>query len=182
MSSMAVSGQPGTVANVTLRALREDDAEALRRLFFRLSPSSVYYRFFQSVRAPSDAALHHLASVDHLRREAIAAVASGEIVGVARYERMADDPSRAEVAIVVEDGWQGRGLGKLLLSTLAVKARQAGVTTFTATVLGDNRRMLSLARALAPATRARFEEGFWDLEIPLQGGMVAPAGAISPTS
>src|SRR3954447_6766162 len=98
--------------HLTLRPIRDDDADRLRRLFFRLSPETVYLRFFQPVRNPSDKLLHHLAEVDHDRRQAIVALDGDEIVGVARYDR-ADDAQHAEVAILVEDAWQGNGLGTM---------------------------------------------------------------------
>src|SRR5687768_15278424 len=87
---------------ITLRPIRDDDVERLRRLFYRLSPETIYLRFFQPLRRPSEKMLHHLAEVDHERRQAIVAVDGDEVVGVARYDP-ADDDQHAEVAVVVED-------------------------------------------------------------------------------
>lgn len=157
----------GTV--IQLRELHAGDEDALRRLFFRLSPATVRLRFLQPVETPSPRVLHYLADVDHDRRQAIAAFVDGEVVGVARYDRFRDAPDRAEVAIVVEDAWQGRGVGKVLLNALAREARDHGVASLTATVMGENRRMLSIARRLAPHTRAQLDHGEWELETPLVG-------------
>lgn len=157
----------GTV--IQLRELHAGDEEALRRLFFRLSPATVRLRFLQPVETPSPRVLHYLADVDHDRRQAIAAVVDGEVVGVARYDRFRDAPDRAEVAVVVEDAWQGRGVGKVLLNALARDARDHGVASLTATVMGENRRMLSIARRLAPKTRVQLDHGEWELETPLVG-------------
>ncbi|MEY2434477.1 MAG: hypothetical protein QOC92_4202 [Acidimicrobiaceae bacterium] len=151
---------------ITVRPIDDDDVDRLRRLFFRLSPETVHLRFFQPVKAPSEKMLHHLAEVDHNRRQAIVAVYDDEIVAVVRYDR-GEDPSLAEMAIVVEDAWQGHGLGKLLLRRLTVDAIEHGVETLTATVLGENRRALGLAHRVAPTTHTRLDHGEWYLDIPL---------------
>lgn len=155
---------------VVLRELDASDVDNLRRLFFRLSPETVRLRFLQSVSEPSPRILHYLAAVDHDRRQAFAAEVDGEIVGVARYDRFRDDPDRAEVAVVVEDAWQGRGVGKVLLNALAKDAKGHGVKVLTATVLGENRRMLAVARRLAPETATHLDHGEWELETPLAAG------------
>jgi len=152
---------------VVLRPVEASDADGLRRLFHRLSPSTVYLRFFQPVSEVSESRLQYLADVDHVRREAIAAVHDGEIVGVARYDRLRDDDGRAEMAVVVEDAWQGRGVGRILLETLAADAHHHGVGAFTATVLGENRRMLRLTKAVAPQAVLQRDGAEVDIEIPL---------------
>src|ERR1700736_1895135 len=113
---------------IGIRPLEADDDEALRSLFTRLSPTTGYMRFFQPIRPPSGEALHHFAEVDHDRREALAAVVGDEIVGVARYDRDVDDPRRAEIAVLVEDAWQGNRVGTLLLSRLTERATERGIT------------------------------------------------------
>jgi RimJ/RimL family protein N-acetyltransferase len=154
-------------AAVTVRPIEPEDAARLRRLFFRLSPRTIYLRFFGPVREPSPSHLRHLANVDHDLRQALVAVADDEIVGVARYDRDPATPARAEVAIVVEDAWQRQGLAKELLAGLADDAQRHGVTAITATVLGENERTMNIARHLNPAIRARLDQGEWLLEIPL---------------
>lgn len=154
-------------AEILLRPLEASDADGLRRLFHRLSPSTVYRRFFQTVSTVSESRLHYLADVDHHRREAIAAVHDGEIIGVARYDRLREDERRAEMAIVVEDAWQGRGVGRILLETLAADAYHHGVAAFTATVLGENRPMLRLTKDVAPQAVLQRVGAEVDVEIPL---------------
>jgi GNAT superfamily N-acetyltransferase len=154
---------------VTLRPVHADDIDRLRRLFFRLSPETVHRRFFQAVKAPSEKLLHHLAEVDHDRRQAIAAVVDDEIIAVARYD-CADDGLHAEVAILVEDAWQGHGLGKILLRRLSADALEHGVEALSATVLGENRRALGLAHHVAPTTHTHLDHGEWYLDIPLVAG------------
>lgn len=155
-------------SEIAIRPLDVSDAAGLGDLFTRLSPTTVYLRFFRPVRRPDPAALHHLAAVDHDHREAFAAVLGDRIVGVARYDREAEHPERAEIAVVIEDALQGHGVGTLLIDRLARRAHEQGVTTFTASVLGENTRMLSLARHLSPKRTAHIDHGEWDLEIPLK--------------
>jgi L-amino acid N-acyltransferase YncA len=152
---------------LTIRPIQPDDVDRLRRLFFRLSPETVHQRFFQLVKTPSEQMLHHFAEVDHERRQAIVATRHNEIVAVARYDRTTDTPV-AEVAILVEDAWQGRGLGKLLLHRLAVEAVNHGIAELTATVLGENRRALGLARRVAPSTHSHLDHGEWYLDMRLE--------------
>ena len=151
---------------VTIRPIRDDDVDRLRRLFFRLSPETVYRRFFQPVREPSEKLLHHLAEVDHEHRQALVAEYDDEIVAVVRYD-LEPGRSAAEVAVVVEDAWQGHGLGKRLLRRLALDAIEHGVVELTATVLGENHRVLALAHRLAPGTHSQLDHGEWYLDVQL---------------
>ena len=151
---------------LTIRPIRDDDVDRLRRLFYRLSPETVYRRFFQPVKRPSEKLLHHLAEVDHQLRQAIVAELDDEIVAVARYDRASNTPV-AEVAILVEDAWQGHGLGRRLLRRLALDALEHGVADLTATVLGENQRALRLAHHVAPDTRGHLDHGEWLLDIHL---------------
>ncbi len=134
---------------VTLRAIRPDDAPRLQALHARLSPESILLRFLGCTKElPRDQA-ERLANVDYRTRMAIVAtlaMAGDEhIVGVARYEPIRSDaPGVAEAAVVVEDRYQERGLGKLLLARLVNYARAQGVRTFVATVYAENTRILHL--------------------------------------
>jgi GNAT superfamily N-acetyltransferase len=160
----------GTVVEV--RAIDASDVCRLRRLFDRLSPTSVYFRFFAPIRRPRAGVLEHLAAVDHDRREALVAVAGDEIVAVARYEA-GTDGDEAELAVTVEDAWQGRGIGKRLSRRLARLARDRGFTAFTATVLGENRAALALMHSITPDVDVRFRSGQYDVYVPLRGGTAA---------
>jgi RimJ/RimL family protein N-acetyltransferase len=126
-----------------LRPIRGDDAAGLLALYDRLSPDSLYFRFF-AVPDKDAGKAQYLARVDYDRRYAIVAEKEGAIVGVARWERFDDRPSHAEVAFTVADDFQGRGLGSLLFRRLASLARARQITVFTAEVLKNNERMLRL--------------------------------------
>jgi RimJ/RimL family protein N-acetyltransferase len=144
---------------VLLRSIRPGDAPALTQLYDRLSPESAHQRFFAVMRRlPPDWA-RILAVVDHDRRAAIVAAGpDGELIAVARYgtEPGADE---AEIAVVVQDAWQGRGLGTILLSALLDHAVRRGITKFLAYVLADNHRMLRLIGRQGVVTERSHDQG-----------------------
>ncbi len=135
-----------------LRPVRADDKRRLAQAFERLSPETRYRRFFATVQSLSEQDLRYLTEVDHHDHEAIAAVnpENGAIVGVARYVR-SDDPTEAEVAVVVGDPWQGHGVATALLQRLVARARAEGIDHFVALVMTDNTDALEKLRHLAPA-------------------------------
>jgi RimJ/RimL family protein N-acetyltransferase len=151
-----------------VRPLQSCDREALRRLFYRLSPTSVYRRFMSPIHHPSERALDRLVDIDHHDREALAAVVDGEVVAVVRYAR-GPRPEVAEVAIVVEDAWQRRGIGKLLLALLARRAREEGIRTFTATMVGDNRAAARLLKGLSDGATFTVSQGEVEAVVPIAG-------------
>jgi hypothetical protein len=84
----------------TIRSIKDTDLDALRRLFFRLSPETIYRRFFTLYSRPPEEALRHLCFVDHHDRVAFVADVDGDLVGVARFDRV-PGTTEAEVAVVV---------------------------------------------------------------------------------
>ena len=156
-----------TGERVRLRPIRPEDEPRLSELYDRLSRDTRYQRFFTVMRRlPLDWA-HFLANVDYDRRFALviedlsAPVTS--LVGVARYEAgVGDEP---EVAFVVEDRWQGKGLGTTLLMELFRAAVDNGYTRFSAFVLADNRRMLELFTRYADVLERRVEQGVVELRL-----------------
>ena len=137
---------------VTLRLLERGEDERMARLFFRLSPETVYRRFLTHYSDPH--ALRPLLDVDgHTRVAVVAADPEGEIIGVARYTRLIADPDSAEISVVVQDESQGRGIGLLLLTALAHHARAAGVHSFTGTMLSTNDACAALMRRALPGVR-----------------------------
>ena len=135
---------------VATRPVQPDDRVLFRRLWPRLSRDTVYRRFHSPLHGLPSETLDRLVTVDHERREAVVAVVGGEVVGVARYDRSPADPDTAEFAILVEDAWQGMGLGRQLLTELVELAAARGVATLTATVQRDNDRVIGLIRRLLP--------------------------------
>lgn len=162
---------------ILFRPIRPDDGPRLERLFWRLSPESLYRRFFTPMTRPSPRMITRLVSVDYVDRLAIVAVVGDEIVGVARYDRIAAfappgvrvDAGDAEAAVVVEDAWQGRGIATRLLWRLTAAARGRGITAFTAEVLSSNRPMLGLLRILSDKVETRLEGGSYVVRLELAG-------------
>ena len=151
---------------LTIRPIAIGDAERLGRLFGRLSPQSVHFRFFSPINKPPRAALLRLSDVDHVRRDALVALDGDEIVAVARYDAR-PGASEAEIAVTVEDAWQHRGIGKELGVRLARLARRRGYERFVATMLPDNRAALGLLHKLSPEADVHFAGGEYEATVPL---------------
>jgi GNAT superfamily N-acetyltransferase len=155
---------------VLARPISPDDKRLLAEAFDRLSPESRYRRFFAPLDRLTERDLTYLTEVDHHDHEAIVAVDPGDgaIIGVARYVR-SEDPAEAEVAVVVADPWQGRGVATALLERLVGRAREEGIGHFVAIVLSDNEEALELFEHVAPrgAVSRRSASGNTELVIEL---------------
>jgi acetyltransferase len=159
----AVLSDGGTVL---IRPMTPADAPALQAMHSRLSPDTVYMRFFTMVRTLSDRELERLTHVDHVNRVAFVAVLRDEIIGVVRFDRLGRTGD-AEVAVVVEDSHQGRGLGPLLLEHLAAAGEDRGIERFVASVLPANRRMLAVFRSAGYEVERQFADGVVELGYPI---------------
>lgn len=115
-------------------------------MFGRLSDDTVRRRFLVRQTELSDVEAAFFADVDHNEREAIAAVQDGNIIGVARYDRVTDDT--AEVAIVVQDDKQRQGHGTVLALFLMDRAIRSGIRYLAFERLGDNRAVTALIGSL----------------------------------
>jgi GNAT superfamily N-acetyltransferase len=135
-------------AHVRIRPIRPADEPRLTALYDRLSVATAYQRFFSPMRSLPPAWAHAFANLDYRTRLALVAepddAAEGVLVGVARYAVLAGEARTAEMALVVEDGWQGVGLGTVLLAEILRAAEGRGIHGFRADVLAGNRRMLHL--------------------------------------
>jgi acetyltransferase len=134
---------------VTLRALRPDDLDRELDFIAGLSEETLHLRLQYAARGVSREEAARLLHLDYRDTLAVAALVKGdagkEIVGVSRYART-PGTDEAECAIVVADGWQGRGLGTELMRSLGTAARSRGVRSFVGTSLGENRRILDWAQ------------------------------------
>jgi ribosomal protein S18 acetylase RimI-like enzyme len=131
---------------VEIRALRPSDRSALEIAVDRTSPLSLYRRFFTVRTVFTEAQTNYFVDVDFKKHVALVAVidegAGSSIAGGGRYVLI--DSDRAEIAFMIIDAYQGRGIGRMLLQHLAVIAKDAGIRQFVAEVLPENTPMLKL--------------------------------------
>jgi acyl-CoA synthetase (NDP forming)/GNAT superfamily N-acetyltransferase len=158
-----------------IRPIRADDAGLLREFYARLSPESIYYRFFSPRPRLTDREVQHFTNVDYDDRVALIATIGDAMVAVVRYDRLhpagAEENARsetAEVAFLVEDAHQGRGLASVLLEHIAAAARERGIARFVADVLPENRRMSKVFREAGYKAEQRFEDGVLMLTLDLE--------------
>ena len=158
---------PPIDTQVSIRVATLWDAERLRTMFSRLSSETIYLRFHLPYPEVPEPMLAFMLEVDHPDKEALVAVAQDEqIVGHAMYVRLGDS-TEAEMAILVEDTWQSKGVGKLLLLELAQRAKHRGIEHFSAEVLGENRRMLALTAMFAESDYM-IEDALYHVRMPLR--------------
>ncbi len=150
---------------VLVRPVSSGDEEGLRGMLSRLSPESIYLRFHAPYPRAPEWAVASFADANRSDGESLVAVAGGEIVGHAMYVSAGGE---AEFAVVVEDRWQAKGVGKRLLCALAARAKDRGVETFTGAVLGENRRMLGLVRSAFTEVGYAIEDGAYQVSAPLR--------------
>jgi acyl-CoA synthetase (NDP forming)/GNAT superfamily N-acetyltransferase len=152
---------------VHLRQIRPDDAPAIVELHSRMSERTRYLRYFSPYPRIPERDLQRFVTVDHDEREAFVVVAGSRIMAVGRYERLGPDSPDAEVAFVVEDAHQGRGIGSVLLEHLAEAARDAGITRFVAEVLPVNGTMLRVFSDFGYQVQRKYDDGVVHLTFPI---------------
>jgi RimJ/RimL family protein N-acetyltransferase len=159
---------PGNLT-VRFRAIKPSDEEEMRRLFYRFSDTAVYYRYFTAIKTMPHRKMQEYVNVDYQRVMSIVAsiddTGAERIIAEGRYARHHDRPL-ADVAFVVDEKFQQRGIASFLLGVLIRAAREQGIEGFTADVLADNKAMLRVfEKALFPI-RAVLDSGVYNLTIP----------------
>ncbi len=149
-----------------IRPIDTADAELLVEFYARVSDESKYYRFFSPMPFLSDRDVARFTKVDHVDRVAFVLTLSAQIIGVGRYDVVR--PGEAEVAFLVEDEYQGRGIAQILLEHLAQAARERGVARFVAEILPDNSRMIQTFRDAGYRVASEYEDGVLMLEFPIE--------------
>ena len=169
-------------AGLEVRPLESTDRDRLSAAFERLSDASRSARFHGAKARLGERELDRLTRLDHITRDAVIAVErdSGRIVGVARYATDAGRVSAAEIAIVVADEWQGRGLGTALTRLLMWRAATTGFTRLSASVQADNRRAQRLLRRLGFVLRGRDGDAL-ELAVDLRAGRLPRARPVTPS-
>ena len=151
---------------VHLRPIRPEDADALVAFHATLSDRTRYLRYFGPYPRITERDLHRFTHVDHYRRVALVAVLGDDVIGVGRYDRIGERAD-AEVAFVVADAQQGRGIGTVLLEHLAAAARERGIQRFVAEVLAENSRMVRVFTDAGYTAQYRYESGVVELTFPI---------------
>ncbi len=146
-------------ATIMIRRLVAGDRDELAREYDRLSAFSRRRRFFSPPRRLSESMLDYLTNLDYHERFALIAYSidtpSLRGIGVARWVRDRTDPTQADAAVTVIDGWQHRGVGTRLLAALIDEAVADGIEVFTADVLWENEDILGPLRANGARIKAQ---------------------------
>ncbi len=166
-----------------LRELRFDDRLRLKAFFERCSDESIRRRFFRRMGEFPESLLDHLLAVDGKQHVVLIATLgegeSEEIVAEGRAAAISGSPQIADVAFLVQDELQRRGIATLLFDELTTLACRAGFTQFNADVLADNYAMLALIRKTGRRISSAISQGVVHLEIPLtcEGAFALPKAA-----
>jgi RimJ/RimL family protein N-acetyltransferase len=156
---------------VRFRAIKPSDEEGMRRLFYRFSDKSVYYRYFSPIKTMPHTKMQTYVNVDFSRTMSIVGL-TGEadqqtIVAEARFVRDPQQPY-ADVAFVVDEAYQGVGIASYLYQLLIRLAKERGLKGFTADVLASNKGMMKVFEKGGHAVQAKFEQGAYALTIPFE--------------
>ncbi|MFA1548880.1 GNAT family N-acetyltransferase [Actinomadura chokoriensis] len=161
-----------TLDDVRIRPYGVTDTPRVRRMSDRLSAASLYTRFFSGTPRIPDHYVALLERLDHWDREALVGLDGDEIAGIAEYVRDPDRPWRADVAVLVTDQWQRRGLGSVLVACLSQLAARRGVTEFDADVVLVNRQALLFVRHGWPSAPSTLDGGSAHFTLPLPGATI----------
>lgn len=145
-------------ATAHLRPVLPTDREALQKMYAGQSERTIYLRFFTHKPVLSDQELTRFTTVDHNNRVAFVLFLDDEMIGIGRYDR-GHSPEEAEVAFMISDAHQGRGIGSILLEHLAAAANEKGIERFTAEVLPQNRKMLNVFADAGYEVSREFDDG-----------------------
>ncbi|MEK2478726.1 GNAT family N-acetyltransferase [Streptomyces noursei] len=159
-----------------IRPITPDDAERLVSFYEQVSDESKYYRFFAPYPRLSDRDVHRFTHHDYIDRVGLAATVGGEFIATVRYDRIDErglpaknpDDDQAEVAFLVQDAHQGRGVASALLEHIAAVARERGIRRFAAEVLPANTKMIKVFTDAGYTQKRTFEDGVVRLELDLE--------------
>ncbi|MGW0710445.1 bifunctional acetate--CoA ligase family protein/GNAT family N-acetyltransferase [Streptomyces sp. NPDC002643] len=158
-----------------IRPITVDDAERLVSFYEQVSDESKYYRFFAPYPRLSAKDVHRFTHHDFVDRVGLAATVGGEFIATVRYDRIGADgmaasapADEAEVAFLVQDAHQGRGVASALLEHIAAVARERDIRRFAAEVLPANTKMIKVFTDAGYQQKRSFEDGVVRLEFDLE--------------
>jgi RimJ/RimL family protein N-acetyltransferase len=152
---------------IHVRSVEPADAPGIVAMHSRFSERTRYLRYFGAYPRIPARDLHRFANVNHRDREAFVAIVDERVVAVGRYERLAPDGPDAEVAFVVEDAHQGRGIAPVLLRALVAAALDAEITEFVAEVMPGNLAMQRVFADAGFAVTSGFADGVVHVRFPI---------------
>ncbi|MEN3306535.1 MAG: hypothetical protein V7603_2737 [Micromonosporaceae bacterium] len=155
----------GTSAH--MRPIRPPDADSIVAMHSRFSERTRYLRYFSPYPRIPERDLARFVNVDHHDREALVIELGDRLIAVGRYDRLGPEADEAEVAFVVEDAYQGKGIGSILLEHLAAAAAGAGLTRFVAEVLPVNGPMLRVFADAGYQVQRQYADGVVHLTFPI---------------
>ena len=154
---------------VRFRAIKPSDEEAMRRLFYRFSDKSVYYRYFTPIKTMPHAKMQAYVNVDYRKVMSIVGLVGetgeGRIITEARFVKHKSRPW-ADVAFVVDEAWQGLSIATYLCKMLIRLGKEKGLKGFTADVLTSNKAMMKVFEKSGVIVKAKLESGVYSLTIP----------------
>ncbi len=132
---------------VKFRAIKPSDEEGMRRFFYRFSDQMIFYRFFYLVQTMTHDQMQEYVNVDYSKEMSIVGLAgtsdSEKIIAEARFVRD-EESNYGDLAFLIDEAYQGIGVGTYLLHLLIKLARARGLKGFTAEVLPENQPMMKL--------------------------------------
>jgi len=164
----AEEARPVPGRGVMVRAAVPRDAEDLGRMFSRCSAETIYLRFHSPYPRIPRTMLDRMANVGPRFGKAFIAEINGEVIGHAMYAREYEGDLEADTAVVVEDAWASRGVGRRLFARIREEAWRDGVETLLCTTLGDNHRMRDALRRAFPESRIIFCGSACHIRLPLR--------------
>ncbi|MER8236297.1 GNAT family N-acetyltransferase [Streptomyces sp. NPDC094049] len=158
-----------------IRPITADDADRLVSFYEQVSDESKYYRFFAPYPRLSAKDVHRFTHHDFVDRVGLAATVGGEFIATVRYDRIDDrglpasgPADEAEVAFLVQDAHQGRGVASALLEHIAAVARERDIRRFAAEVLPANTKMIKVFTDAGYTQKRSFEDGSVRLHLDLE--------------
>lgn len=153
---------------ISFRPVHPTDEPRMRDILYALSQETLYYRFMTRSPRFAHKQIQDFVYIDHRKDVAIVGTvpeAHGEdIIAVGRYY-LDEKTNRAEVAFIIRDEWQNRGIGSFLFRHLVTIAKRNGISGFTAEVLRDNRRMQAIFNHSGFRMKSRRVEDVYSFEI-----------------
>jgi len=155
--------------DVLFRAIRPSDEEAMRRLFYRFSDEAIFYRYFSPIKVMPHTKMQKYVNADCNIATSIVGVLDSndqeQIIAEARFVRL-DDRPYAEVAFLVEEKYQGLGIGTYLFKMLIRLAKERGLRGFTADVLPSNQSMVKVFEKGGHPVHSKLKDGLYHITIP----------------